>query len=194
MAQGMRKGTVSIALAATVLVHVGIAWWLLALRQTAPVHEPAALTVIWIERPAPPPPSPTPPPVPVPATPPPARAPRSHALQAVEVESASIDDNVSLPTAATLLDQAGDWARQQAPVADFARDPLRHRAPPAADGRFAMRDPVSVEDVVVAVGTLFGGGPSDPCPRIRRNLANLGTDGDAELTAEEVRRLQQYCL
>lgn len=199
MAQGMQNGTVSIALAATVLVHVGIAWWLLALRQTAPVHEPAALTVIWIERPAPPPPSPTPPPVSVPATsdtatPPPARAPRSHALQAVAVERPSIDDAVPLPSAAALLEQASDWARQQAPAADFARDPLRHRAPPAADGRFAMRDPVSVEDVVIAVGKLFGGGPSDPCPRIRRNLANLGTGGDAELTAKEVRRLQQYCL
>jgi len=199
MAQGMRNRTVGIALGATVLVHVGIAWWLLTLRQTSPDRETDALTVTWIERPVPALPPPTPPPSPVPATsstatPPPARAPRSHALQAVEVERPSIDEAAPLPTASALLEQAGDWARQQAPAADFSRDPLQHRPPPAADGRFAMRDPVSVEDVVIAVGKLFGGGPSDPCPRIRRNIANLGTGGDAELTSEEIRRLQQYCL
>ncbi|MCD9127422.1 hypothetical protein [Luteimonas fraxinea] len=199
MAQGMRSGTVSIALAATVLVHVGIAWWLLTLRQTSPARESDALTVTWIERPVPVLPPPLSPPVSVPATTDPAtpssaRAPRSSALQAVELATQSIDDEVSLPTASALLEQAGEWARQQAPAADFSRDPLQHRPPPAADGRFAMRDPVSVEDVVIAVGKLFGGGPSDPCPRIRRNIANLGTGGDAELTAEEIRRLQQYCL
>ncbi|VXA91692.1 conserved hypothetical protein [Luteimonas sp. 9C] len=199
MAQGTRNGTLGLALAATVLVHVGIAWWLLSLRQTAPAHGPAALAVIWIARQAPPLPSPALPPAPVPATsdtatPPLARGPRSHALQAVEVQRPSIDDQVPLPGAAALLEQAGTWARQQAPAADFVRDPLRHRASPAADGRFAMREPVSVEDVVIAVGSLFGGGPSDPCPRIRRNLAALGTGGDAALTAEELRRLQQYCL
>ena len=198
MAQGMRNGTVSIALAATVVMHVGIAWWLLTLRQTSPDRETDALTVAWIERPEPVIPPPTPPPSPGPATSdtatPPPRAPRSSALQAVEVATSSIDEQVPLPTASALLEQAGDWARQQAPAADFSHDPLQHRAPPAVDGRFAMRDPVSVEDVVIAVGKLFGGGPSDPCPRIRRNIANLGTGGDAELTREEIRRLQQYCL
>ena len=198
MAQGVRNRTVHIALAATVLVHVGIAWWLLGLRQTASLHTPAALSVTWIERPVPAIPQPTSTPEPAStasntAPPSPARAPRS-ALQAVEVENPSIDDDTPLPTASVLLEQAGDWARQQTPAADFARNPLQHRAPPAADGRFAMRDPVSVEDVVIAVGKLFGGGPSDPCPRIRRNIANLGTGGDAEQTREEIRRLQQYCL
>ncbi len=199
MAQGMRKGAVGVALAATVLVHVGVAWWLLGLRQPAPDRVADALTVIWIERPLPivPPPAPQPAPAPTTSgitTPPPVRARRNDALQAVDVARASINDAAPLPTAAALLEQAGDWARQQAPAADFSHDPLQHRPMPAADGRFAMREPVSVEDVVIAVGKLFGGGPSDPCPRIRRNIANLGTGGDAELISEEIRRLQQACL
>ncbi|MEF3082427.1 hypothetical protein V3391_09435 [Luteimonas sp. SMYT11W] len=195
----MRKGAVGVALAATVLVHVGVAWWLLGLRRPAPDRVADALTVIWIERPLPivPPPAPQPAPAPTTSgftTPLPARARRNDALQAVDVTRPSIDDAAPLPTAAALLEQAGDWARQQAPAADFSRDPLQHRPMPAADGRFAMREPVSVEDVVIAVGKLFGGGPSDPCPRIRRNIANLGTGGDAELISEEIRRLQQACL
>ncbi|MET0327169.1 MAG: hypothetical protein ABW163_00210 [Luteimonas sp.] len=195
----MRKGAVGVALAATVLVHVGVAWWLLGLRQPAPDRVADALTVIWIERPLPivPPPAPQPAPAPTTSgftTPLPARARRNDALQAVDVTRPSIDDAAPLPTVAALLEQAGDWARQQAPAADFSRDPLQHRPMPAADGRFAMREPVSVEDVVIAVGKLFGGGPSDPCPRIRRNIANLGTGGDAELISEEIRRLQQACL
>lgn len=201
MAQGMRSRTVGIALAATLLVHIGIAWWLLGLRQTVPVRDAPALAITWIDRPAPviPPPSqpPYPLPAPVPATSDsaralPARAPRA-ALQTVDLEPAPVAVEAP-PSATALLEQAGAWARRQAPAADFSHDPLQRRPPPAADGRFAMRNPVSVEDVVVAVGKLFGGGPSDPCPRIRRNLANLGTGGDAELTSEEVRRLQQYCL
>lgn len=201
MAQGVRKGAVSIALAATVLVHIGIACWLLALRQTVPDRETDALTVTWIERPVPVLPPPNPPPAAVratsgTATPPPARAPRSSALQAVEVESPSIDDTAPLPTATALLEQAGDWARQQAPAADFAHDPLRRRPPPTSDGRFAMRRSLSPEDIAKGIGQLFGGAgyTQDPCPQIRRNIANLGTGGDAELTSEELRRLQQYCL
>ncbi|MCD9098690.1 hypothetical protein LU699_11410 [Luteimonas fraxinea] len=197
----MRNGTVSIALAATVLVHVGIAWWLLTLRQTSPARETDALTVTWIERPVPVLPPPTPPPSPVPATsntatPLPARAPRSSALQAVEVERPSIEDAAPLPTASALLEQAGDWARQQAPAADFAHDPLRRRPPPSVDGRFAMRRSITPEDIAKGIGQLFGGAgyTQDPCPQIRRNIANLGTGGDAELTSEELRRLQQYCL
>jgi type IV secretory pathway VirB10-like protein len=191
MAQGVRNRAVSIALAATVLVHVGIACWLLALRQTVPDRETDALTVTWIERPVPVPPPSNPPPAPVRATsgiaaPPPAHAPRSSTLQAVEVASTSIDDTAQLPTATALLEQA----------ADFAHDPLRRRPPPTSDGRFAMRRSLSPEDIAKGIGQLFGGAgyTQDPCPQIRRNIANLGTGGDAELTREELRRLQQYCL
>lgn len=199
MTQGTRTSNARIALVATVLVHAGIGWWLLGLRE-APSSAGAtvALQVAWIERrPLPPPPSaPLPPPTvpepdlrPRPATPPTARP-----LQAVEMPPSEDATGAARPGAATLLDQASDWARSQAAPVDFAPDPLRQRAPPRRDGRFAMREPVSTEDVLIAIGQLFGGGPTDPCPQIRRNLANLGTGGDAELRSEEIRRLQQFCL
>jgi len=198
MAQGTRNRTAGIALGATVLVHAGIAWWLLGLRQTAPLRETKALTVAWIDRPAPSIDIPVPPPsapLRTAADRPPAPRARS-ALQAVEVDTPSSADDAPLPTAASLLEQAGDWARQQAPAADFSHDPLRRRAPPAADGRFAMRRSITPADVARGIGQLFGGAgyTQDPCPQIRRNLANLGSGGDAELTGEEIRRLQQFCL
>lgn len=197
MAQGMRNRGTSIALAATVLVHAGIAWWLLGLREapSAPARS-IILEVAWIDRPLAPPEVHAPPPMrtstararplPSPSTPPP--------LQAVDAEAPAIDEDPLAPGTAALLDQAAQWARAQAPATDFAHDPLRQRPPPRRDGRFAMREPISTEDVVIAVGKLFGGGPSDPCPRIRRNLADLGTGGNAELRSEEIRRLQQFCL
>lgn len=187
---------VGAALAATVLVHGIVAWWLLTLRTEAPATT-TALDVTWIDRP--------PPKVVLPTTTPPsgmrrevavapADQPRRTSLQAVEPVAAVPPPDPPRSTASALLQQAGDWARQQAPASDFATDPLRHRDAPRRDGRFAMRDPVSAEDVVLAVGKLFGGGPSDPCPRIRRNIANLGDGGDRELLAEELRRLQRSCL
>lgn len=198
MAQGMRNRGASIALATTVLVHAGIAWWLLGLREAPPAPARSIiLEVAWIDRP--PPPSEVGAPAPrmparavrVRSLPPPS-APRP--LQAVDVAAPAIEGDLPAPGSATLLDQAAEWARAQAPADGFAHDPLRHRPPPRRDGSFAMREPISTEDVVIAVGKLFGGGPSDPCPRIRRNLANLGTGGDAELRSEEIRRLQQFCL
>lgn len=200
MTQGTRRRTAGIALGATVLVHACVAWWLMGLRQTTTPPAPTALAVTWIERPAPviPPPSATPAPAPIPpdtVIAPPTRAPR-HAMQAVDVAPVSSDVATPLPTADALLEQAGAWARQQAPAADFSHDPLQHRDPPAADGRFAMRRSLSPEDIARGIGQLFGGAgyTQNPCPQIRRNIANLGTGGDAELRHEEIRRLQQYCL
>ncbi|MCD9007726.1 hypothetical protein LDO31_16090 [Luteimonas sp. XNQY3] len=198
MAQGTRSRTAAIALGATVLVHAGIAWWLLGLRQTALSRETDALVVTWIDRPellidiAVP--APTPPVRATAAMPPPARA--HSVLQAVDVETPSAAADAPLPTAAALLEQAGDWARQQVPAVEFSHDPLRRRAQPIADGRFAMRRSITPADVARGIGQLFGGAgyTQDPCPQIRRNIANLGTGGDAELRAEEIRRLQQFCL
>lgn len=189
------------ALLGMVAMHSAALWWLL---QTSdlPVEPPAetALQVVWIERPlAPlPPPSPVaaPPNAATPAPPSTARAgtpPRRAALQAVELAPPASDDTTAATPARSLQEQAGDWARRQAPAVDFMPDPLRHRPAPVRGGRFAMRDPLSAEDVVLAVGRLFGGGPSDPCPRIRDNIANLSDGGDRALIAEELRRLRQFC-
>ena len=200
MTQGLRTTTTGIALALTILVHAGLAWWLLGLRETASKAESKALAVVWIERPAPAPPAA----MDVldvaiarPDAPPPTLAPpRRDALQAVEIDAAPVDAETRLPTAADLLAQVGQWARDQAPAADFAHDPLRRRVAPRAEGRFAMRRSISPEDVVKGIGQLLGGAgyTETPCPQIRRNIANLGIGGDAELAAEEIRRLQQHCL
>lgn len=202
MTQGLRTTTAGIALALTMLVHAGLAWWLLGLRETASKRESRPLEVVWIERPAPKPPvamdvpdiAPASPIAPPPA-PSPSR-PRRDALQAVEIDAAPVAAETRLPTAADLLEQAGQWARDQAPAADFAHAPLRRRVAPRADGRFAMRQSISPEDVVKGIGQLLGGAgyTETPCPQIRRNIANLGIGGDAELAAEEIRRLQQHCL
>lgn len=205
MTQGARAKTAGIALAATVLLHAGLAWWLWSLRSPPPVHTPAALTVAWIDRV--PPPSPRADLSPVPASRtaaarPPAnsreRSPRG-ALQAVVVAPSSADSAppvASAPGAAELLEQAGAWARSQTPAVDFAHDSLRHRVSPTPDGRFAMRRGVSPEDVVRGIGQLLGGAgyTTDPCPQIRRNIANAGNGDDPALAAEEVRRLQRFCL
>lgn len=198
MTQGLRNRTTGIALGATVLVHAGIAWWLLGLRQTPPPRAASAFEVTWIERPAPavqPRPA-----VPAAAQPPvgrplPAPTP-ARSLQAVELDAPPIQAPGPLPDTASLLEQAGAWAREQSPAADFSRDPLRHRPAPSADGRFAMRRSITPADIAHGIGQLFGGAgyTQDPCPQIRRNIADLGTGGDAELRAEEVRRLQQFCL
>ena len=200
MTQGLRTKTTGIALALTMLVHAGLAWWLLGLRETASKRESRALEVVWIERPAPKPPVAMDVPdiaTASPIGPPPAPSrPRRDALQAVEIDAAPVAAETRLPTAADLLAQAGQWARDQAPAADFGHDPLRRRVAPRAYGRFAMRQSISPEDVVKGIGQLLGGAgyTETPCPQIRRNIANLGIGGDAELAAEEIRRLQQYCL
>lgn len=183
------------ALAGMCLVHAAVLVTLWP-RDVPPVpHADTVLRVQWIERaPAPPVAVPAHAP-PSPASPrPPAARTAAPAPVPVDVPPRAMDAGSVTPSSSALLEQAGAWAREQAPAADFTPDPLRRRPPPPADGRFAMRDPVSVEDVVVAVGRLFGGGPSNPCPRIRRNIAALGDGGDGDLLAEELRRLRQACL
>ncbi|ATD66090.1 hypothetical protein CNR27_00315 [Luteimonas chenhongjianii] len=195
----MRNPGVRIALGVTVLVHAGMAWWLLGLREAPPpAGGTIALQVAWIDRPATPVlPSVPPPPAPATTTrtqPVPSAQPRR--LQSVDVPAAASPSEPSSPDAAALLDQARDWARTQAPQPAFTHDPLQRRPPPAADGRFAMRGPITPEDIAKGIGQLFGGAgyTQDPCPQIRRNIANLGTGGDTELASEEIRRLRQFCL
>jgi len=197
----MRTGATALALGATVLVHACIGWWLMGLREDRLPRPTPALRIVWIERPAPPAPLPTvvepggASPATLASSSPPA-APRE-ALQAVEVASPSgAADASRLPHAADLLEQAARWAQAQSPATDFAHDPLRRRTRDATQGRFAMRDPVSAQDVVRGIGQLLGGpGYSEtPCPQIRRNIANAGNGSDPALAAEEIRRLQRFCL
>lgn len=193
------RGTMRvIALGGTLIVHGVLGVWLLRLpHEAAPAMPDVALQVIWIDAAVPPPQAQMPAPPPIAVTPPvapprPPERPRP-ALQAVEVAAPAPASAAQAPRP-SLQDQARALARDAAAPGGFDPDPLRHRPAPRADGRFAMRDPLSAQDVVNGIGALFGGGPSDPCPRIRQNLANANMGAGRELAEEEIRRLRRNCL
>ena len=192
----------TVALGATLLVHLalGVGLWRLTADALHPGQSAPVMQVVWIDAPSPPPPvasvtaAPQSPPMPssVSRTSPPPAGQRRPALQAVDVTAPTVVD--APPTRPSLQDQASALARSAAPVGSFAPDPLRHRPPPRADGRFAMHGPVSAQEVVHGIGALFGGGPSDPCPRIREHLANADMGAGRALANEEIERLRRNCL
>ena len=107
--------------------------------------------------------------------------------------------NSDLPiTAAELLEQGRNQAREQA-APSFAADPFRSRRPqlPGGDrrGSFRMREPLSAARVVGFIGKAFGD-PGPPCPRIQARISGLLTatsDRERELLDEELRRDREYC-
>ena len=187
-----------IACAWVVAVHAGL-FWLLGMQQRnagKPFDGPR-MRLVLIERIAPPPP--TLPPRSSSRTP---SAPRERST-AASPAPAPLQPEAAIPSTASageLLEQGREWARQQAPAPAFTSDPLRSRRTqlPGGDapGTFRMRDPVTPARVVEAIGTLFGGGPSSPCPRIGSNIPHLLTatsDRERELLQEELRRDREYC-
>ncbi|MEN5059356.1 hypothetical protein [Luteimonas sp. TWI1416] len=195
-----RERTGGIAAGLTLACHLAVLAWLLSgsVEPRKPRTDDRRLQVIWVD-PVPPAVSVVPAPVSGAAQAPLVRSgpsttatPRS-SLTAVEIAPAAPAD---APAPATSLHaQARAWARAQTAPVDFIPDPLRHRAPPRPDGAFAMRAPISAQDVVEGIGALvFGGGPTDPCPQIRRNLANADLGAGRALAEEELHRLQRDCL
>ncbi|MBB3274838.1 MULTISPECIES: hypothetical protein [unclassified Pseudoxanthomonas] len=87
---------------------------------------------------------------------------------------------------------------------DFSRRPLegdtrldRFAAPTE---RIPMRKPLTGKDVIEGASQILGFWPpgytTDPCPRIRRNIDELKTDGSAsgrERLAQEMARQARYC-
>lgn len=185
------------------VVHVALLWWLARPVTWQPRQEPVALQIHWIERRV----------APLPAVPqapsataareaahaalPPADSPRKP-IAVTPTPVTQAPDAGGRPMSAVFLEQGRRWAEEAAPIGDFSKEPLAVRedlvALPKAD-RFRMRTAVTPEAVVKAVGVLFGGAgyTTDPCPRVRSNLANLGTGNERELVDEEVRRLQRLC-
>lgn len=101
-------------------------------------------------------------------------------------------------TAAELLEQGREWAREQA-APSFAANPLRSRRAqlPGGDrrGGFRMREPLTAARVVGFIGKAFGD-PGPPCPRIQARISGLLTatsDHERELLEEELRRDREYC-
>ena len=107
-------------------------------------------------------------------------------------------------SSAELLAQGREWARLQITSPDFTNDPLRrpptHQTLGEDQDRFAMRKPITGDQVLSGIGQFLGlhppGYTTDPCPRIHRNLNGLLTatsNKDRELLEEELRRKQQLC-
>jgi hypothetical protein len=200
---GGDAGVRALAWGLVVVVHVALLWWLARPVEWPVPSEPVVLQLHWIERPVPMRPALTPDP--------PAAARQPRLTGVVPLPDASrgetamtpeplepVSGSKDRPMSAVFLEQGRRWAADAAPVGEFRRNPLAAREDlvglPKAD-RFRMRVQVTPERVLQKVGVLFGGAgyTTDPCPRVRRNLANLATGGERELVEEEVRRLRQLC-
>lgn len=183
-----------------VAVVFAVAAWVLLKRAPLPPPQRAepALDVVWIERL----PSPPPPPRPALPVPPRERAVAARSLLAEaphpprEAPAPKAAADGERPAAVAPIDQVRDWARQQAPSADFAPDPLRKRLRTQRTAeRFRWSPPPAPADVVRAIGTLVGGPgyTTDPCPQVRENIARLSTGGHEALLQEELRRQAAFC-
>jgi hypothetical protein len=187
--------------ALVVVVHLALVWGLTRPLPPQGSLDAAPLQIHWIER-AMSRPHPPPPEAPASARSQAARpAPTAQDTRISEVHApepaAAVREEVGA-LSAVFLEQGRRWVEDAAPIGNFQSNPLAVRedliALPRTD-RFRMRDPVTPERVVQAVGVLFGGADysTDPCPRVRRNLANLATGSDRALVEEEVRRHRQFC-
>ena len=181
-------------------VQVGLFWVLTYQdRESRPLENGVRLRLLFVDpalRSTPSPPTPSP--VPQAQIRPSASAPKRPAV--VLSPAPTIANPTSdLPiTAAELLEQGRDQAREQA-APSFAADPLRSRRPqlPGGDrrGSFRMREPLSAARVVGFIGKAFGD-PGPPCPRIQARISGLLTatsDRERELLEEELRRDREYC-
>lgn len=184
-----------------VAVHVGLFWVLTHQdRQSRPLENGARLRLLFID--------------PVLRSTPPSPPTPSSMSQARIRHSASVPNRppvvLSPPpiaanptsdistTAAELLEQGRERAREQASPS-FTADPFRSRRPqlPGGDrrGSFRMREPLSAARVVGFIGKAFGD-PGPPCPRIQARISGLLTatsDRERELLDEELRRDREYC-
>lgn len=191
-----------------VLVAHLLAWWWLTRPQVVPPPgvEADGLDVVWIEpaRPV----APMPPAADVPSQPAASAMAGVHddtvdrrteaSSASTPIAEAAVDPDSAPSLSAVFIDQGREWAQRQHPPDEFARNPLTHRTVPRAEprrDRFAMREPVTPASVVASIGKLLGGPDytTDPCPRIRDNIANLATGGPSELLDEELRRDRQLC-
>lgn len=182
-------------------VHAGLFWILTYQdRESRPLENGARLRLLFID-PVLRPPLPSPP-IPSPVS----QAQSRHAAAVPKrpavvfsPPSTSANSASDLPvTAAELLEQGRERAREQA-APSFAADPLRSRRAqlPGGDrrGGFRMREPLSAAKVVGFIGKAFGD-PGPPCPRIRARISGLLTatsDHERELLEEELRRDREYC-
>ncbi|MBF6025191.1 hypothetical protein [Lysobacter niastensis] len=102
---------------------------------------------------------------------------------------------------AVLLDQARQWAEQQAraeaePVDAFARThPLANDGLRPTRTRFRFREPLSAAAIVNSVGKAFSppGYEADPCLQNRRNISELAPLGDSAALRHDVEFERRHC-
>lgn len=184
-----------------VAVHAGLLWVLTHQhRESRSLENGARLRLIFIDPvlSSTPPSPPTSSPVPQARVRPSAPAPKRPAVL-LSPPAAVANPVQDLPaTAAELLEQGRERAREQA-ASSFPADPLRSRRAQlpggGQQGNFRMREPLSAARVVGFVGKAFGD-PGPPCPRIQARISGLltATSGrERELLQEELRRDREYC-
>ena len=194
-----------------VVVHT-LLWWLIhKASEIDPMSsgDDEALQLAWLV-PVPPPVSVDLPPTPHPELPAlEQRRTRRDALRAV----ANSRSDESAPVASSPTDASAvpdttlsaifiEQVRRAGGVdagSNFAQDPLANRdiaLPGKSGGRLAMQRELTTQDVLRGIGQLFGGPgyTTNPCPQIRRNIANnMAMGGDEAMLAEEIHRREMYC-
>jgi len=195
------SATQVVAWLGVVVVHAGLFWILTYQdRESRPLENSARLRLLFIDSAL----RSTPPSPPTPSSEPQTQLRHSAAAPKRPAVVLSPRSTIANPvselsaTAAELLEQGWEQAREQA-TPSFAADPLRSRRPqlPGGDrrGSFRMREPLSAARVVGFIGKAFGD-PGPPCPRIQARISGLLTatsDRERELLDEELRRDREYC-
>ena len=182
-------------------VHAGLLWLLVQplSRQHVDGIEQVRLRLVFLEPIRQPPPATAAPLLPVAtARAMPARTvsqpnhlPRTAASATTPVSDSSL-------SAAELLEQGRQWAREQSPPG-FEATPLRSRRAQLPGGdradAFRMRQPLSPKQVMGFIARAFGD-PGPPCPRIQANISGLlaaTSERERKLLDEELRRDRELC-
>ncbi|WP_386743656.1 hypothetical protein [Luteimonas soli] len=185
----------------TIVAHMFL-WWMVARKIVLPSGETGgALQVTWIEPslPSPPPPATEVRPDAMRTSAPHMRAPRTPSPAEAQVEAhATPPAPGKAPMSAVFIEQGRELSRAAIDADAFAADPLAHRAarlPGPGTDAFRMREPISAERVLRAIGGLVAGPgyTTDPCARVASNIQQLSQSGDSELLQEELRRKRALC-
>lgn len=195
------RATQAMAWLCVVAVHAGLSWLLLQplSRGQADRREQVRLRLVFLE------PSRQPSPAVVASLAPvataralSARTVRRPNLLPRSAASATEPASNSAASAAELLEQGRQWAREQSP-SDFQPAPLHSRRArlPGSDraDAFRMRPPPSPKRAMHAIARAFGD-PGPPCPRVQANIAGLlaaTSDRERKLLDEELRRDRELC-
>lgn len=203
MSEGIKPHGIAVFI--VLVVHALLAWVLLHVATPRPGHDNAPLQLRWRLRPLVDDATPR---KPTSTSSLPASG-RARAAPAALAEGTPVSaDAHTGPTnappspepAPDFLAQAAAWARDSSPASGYDTDPLRRRqvrlpgGPAGQPERFAMREPLSPQQVIRSIGVLFAGPgyTTDPCPRIRRNADNLLTDTRDPGRRRLAWELQQY--